>query len=72
MNIRRSRLPDVLICFLILFASQILPSYAYLDPASGSAVTAAILGFFATIAYVVRKQFYKVVRLFRGKPEAKK
>jgi len=66
MKYLQTRLSDVAVCSLILSAALTAPAYAYLDPASGSALTAAILGFFATIAYVVRKQFYKILRLFKG------
>lgn len=66
------QLRDVIICSLFVSAALTAPAYAYLDPASGSAVTAAVLGFFATIAYVARKQFYKFIRLFKGKSSAEK
>lgn len=72
MKMMNQRLRDVIICSLMASATLTAPAYAYLDPASGSALTAAILGFFATIAYVVRKQFYKFIRLFRGKSSTTK
>lgn len=72
MKIMDQRFKDVIICSLMVSAALTAPAYAYLDPASGSALSAAILGFFATIAYVVRKQFYKFIRLFRGKSSATK
>lgn len=72
MKIMNQRLKDVIICSLIASAALTAPAYAYLDPASGSALTAAILGFFATIAYVARKQFYRFLRLFKGKSSADK
>jgi hypothetical protein len=49
------------------------PAYAYIDPGTGAAVTTAILGFFASIAYTFRKYMYRVKDLFSGKgrkPEA--
>ncbi len=33
---------------------------AYIDPGTGSAVTAAILGFFAAVAYTFRKYMYRL------------
>lgn len=62
----KGRFADLLVCLMILSVAAVTPAYAYLDPASGAAVTSAILGFFAAIAYVVRKQFYKLVRMFKG------
>jgi len=54
------------ICFCILVALAD-PCYAYLDPATGSAITATILGFFGAVAYTGRKYVYKVLDLFAGK-----
>jgi hypothetical protein len=62
----------VVVYSLVLSATLITPAYAYLDPASGSALTAAVLGFFATIVYVARKQFYRFIRLFKSKPASEK
>jgi hypothetical protein len=41
---------------------------AYLDPGSGSVLTSAIIGFFAAIAYTLRKYFYKLRSFFGGRP----
>lgn len=46
------------------------PAYAYLDPGTGSTVVAAILSFFAAIAFTCRKYFYKMVRMFRKPSDA--
>jgi hypothetical protein len=53
------------ICFSILVVLAD-PCYAYLDPGTGSAVTATILGFFGAVAYTARKYVYKVRDLFAG------
>lgn len=54
-----------------IFAISLLvlaePAYAYIDPGTGAAVTTAILGFFASIAYTFRKYMYRVKDLFTGK-----
>ena len=43
-----------LIIFLsVLFFS--LPAYAYLDPGTGNAIIAAIIGVFATIVWNIKK-----------------
>ena len=43
------------------------PAYAYIDPGTGSVVTAAIIGLFAAVAYTFRKYFYRVKDLFVSK-----
>jgi O-antigen/teichoic acid export membrane protein len=43
-------------------------AHAYIDPGTGSVVTAAVLGFFAAIAYTVRKYFYRIKDAFSRKP----
>lgn len=48
------------------------PAFAYIDPGTGAAVTTAILGFFASIAYTFRKYMYRVKDLFAGKSRATK
>jgi len=40
-------------------------AYAYVDPGSGSAIVTAILGGIAAITYTLRKQFYKIKKLFK-------
>lgn len=42
-------------------------AFAYIDPGTGSVVTAAIIGFFAAITYTARKYFYRVKDLLRAK-----
>lgn len=56
----------VMLVFILLGAA---PAYAYVDPGSGSAIVTAVLGFFAAIGYTMRKQFYKVRKLFKSKPD---
>ena len=51
----------------VALVSMTVPAYAYLDPGTGSMVTTAILGFIAAILFTVRKYFYKVARVFRGR-----
>ena len=40
-------------------------AHAYIDPGTGSVVTAAIIGFFAAAAYTIRKYFYKLTDMLR-------
>lgn len=42
-------------------------AFAYIDPGTGSVVTAAIIGFFAAITYTARKYFYRVKDMLRAK-----
>ncbi len=44
------------------------PAHAYIDPGTGSVVTSAIIGFFAALAYTLRKYFYKLKDLFSSSP----
>ena len=46
------------------------PAYAYIDPGTGAAVTAAILGLVSSIAYTFRKFAYRIKDLFVRKPPA--
>jgi len=54
---------------LIALAMYPQTAYAYVDPGSGSVIVTAILGLFAAIGYTVRKQFYKIKRVFGGGTE---
>jgi hypothetical protein len=60
----------------LVFAFAMLvaqPAEAYIDPGTGSAVTAAILGFFAAVAYTFRKYLYRIKDWASGKkPSAPK
>src|SRR6478672_2948401 len=58
----------VLLAVTLTFISQ--PAYAYIDPGTGSAVTTAILGFFAAIAYTFRKYMYRFKDMIFGKRDA--
>jgi uncharacterized membrane protein YedE/YeeE len=41
------------------------PSFAYLDPGSGSMLLTAILGIFAATTYTLKGYFYKATKVFR-------
>lgn len=60
-----NKILSVLTVALILSVSISANAHAYVDPGSGSAIMSAILGVFATGAYIVRKQFYKLKNLFK-------
>jgi hypothetical protein len=56
--------------FSVLLAIAVLipqSAEAYIDPGTGSAVTAAILGFFAAVAYTFRKFVYRLKDWVTGK-----
>jgi hypothetical protein len=56
--------------FSVLLSIAILipqSAEAYIDPGTGSAVTAAILGFFAAVAYTFRKYMYRLKDWVTGK-----
>ncbi|ANW04498.1 hypothetical protein [Bradyrhizobium icense] len=47
------------------------PSFAYLDPGSGSMLLTAILGVMAAATYTLKGYFYRATALFRkDRPEA--
>jgi hypothetical protein len=50
----------------ILLFLTFLPSnlYAYIDPGSGSALTAAILALFSGIYFYIKKYYYKLKKKF--------
>lgn len=43
------------------------PAFAYIDPASGSAIMSAIIGFAVAIAMAVKTYWYKLKSLFTSK-----
>lgn len=46
------------------------PSFAYLDPGSGSMLLTAILGILAATTYTLKGYFHKLTRVFRkNRPE---
>ncbi len=51
----------LIIFFLIVFST---PSYAYVDPGTGSIIISAIVGFFAGIGFFIKKYYYKIKNIF--------
>jgi hypothetical protein len=55
---------------LVLFAAIIVfwaqPSFAYIDPGSGSAFMSAIIGFFVAIGIIIKTYWYKLKSIFTG------
>jgi hypothetical protein len=47
----------LLVCALLFFPSQ---AFAYIDPGSGSAITAAIIAFFSGLFFYFKKYYYKI------------
>jgi hypothetical protein len=41
-----------------------IPAFAYLDPASGSAIISAIIGLFVAISLVIKSYWYKFKSLY--------
>jgi len=50
----------------MLFAST-RPSFAYIDPGSGSVIITTVLGVIAAAGYTMRKYFYRIRRFFGGR-----
>ena len=46
--------------------SETDPLTAYIDPGSGSAITAAILAFFSGIYFYAKKYYFAVKKFFRN------
>ncbi|MCF6288049.1 MAG: hypothetical protein L3J53_02290 [Proteobacteria bacterium] len=48
----------VLIIFVLLTLT--MPSMAYIDPGSGSAIMSAIIGFFVAVGLAIKTYWYKI------------
>jgi len=53
----------ILKSFFILFILT-SPVYAYIDPASGSAIMSAVIGFFVAIGVAIKTYWYKLKGIF--------
>lgn len=62
--------PGLFIFFFITFV-LIQPSFAYLDPGSGSAIISVIIGFFVAIGITIKTYWYKFKNLFMQKNKEK-
>lgn len=51
---------------LLALSANSIPALAYIDPASGSAVMSAIIGFIVASAIVVKTYWYKLKSFFGG------
>tara|TARA_Y100000992_G_C21211085_1_gene465485 strand:+ start:359 stop:604 length:246 start_codon:yes stop_codon:yes gene_type:complete len=49
---------------LTLFAIGTQPTFAYIDPGSGSAIMSVIIGFFVAISVLVKTFWYKIKSFF--------
>jgi hypothetical protein len=47
---------------LLFFSSE---AFAYIDPGSGSAITAAIIAFLSGIYFYIKKYFYKIKNILK-------
>ena len=55
---------------LLVLLSVTSPASAYIDPASGSAIMSAVVGFFVAIGLAVKTYWYKIKGLFSTKSAA--
>jgi hypothetical protein len=56
--------------FILIVVAVLLlptPAMAYIDPASGSAIMSAIVGFLIAVAMVIKTYWYKIKSLFTRK-----
>ena len=53
--------------YLFLFLVLLVPSdlYAYIDPGSGSAITAAIIAFLSGIYFYIKKYYYMIKKFIK-------
>ena len=58
----------ILLVFIIFFSK---PSYAYLDPGTGSAIISLIIGFFVAIGVLIKTFWYKIKSLFSSNSKKK-
>jgi len=47
----------------------ISPTFAYLDPGTGSMIVSAIIGVVATFVFMLKGFFFKLIGLFRNKKD---
>lgn len=57
----------VTVLFLLCIS---LPLHAYIDPASGSAIMSAVIGFFVALGLAIKTYWYKLKSLFQRKKSA--
>ena len=55
-----------------LYFLSIQPSFAYIDPGSGSAIMSMIIGFFVAIGVILKTFWYKIKSIFRISQNKKK
>ena len=61
----------IIIVFLsLLFVAQ--PTFAYLDPGTGSAIMSLIIGLFVASGVIVKSFWYKIRGLFKHLKKSKK
>ena len=53
----------LIIYLIVLFFSS--PAYAYLDPGTGNAIIAAIIGVFAAIIWNIKKIWFKFIKILK-------
>ncbi len=70
MNTRPSTPATVLVLMLALLGYA-PPSFAYLDPGTGSMIVSAIVGLIATVTLAIKTWWYRIRRFFRrAEPES--
>ena len=55
---------------LLIFGLSAQPAHAlieYIDPGSGSAIMAAVIGFFVAVGITIKTYWYKLLGFFGGK-----
>jgi len=54
------------VAVLLVVGVTSMPAMAYIDPASGSAIMSAIIGFFVAISLAVKTYWYRIKAFFSG------
>jgi len=60
----------VLYFSLLILIIPVSPVFAYLDPGTGSIIVSAIIGVVATVAFVFRGWFFKLVGILKKNRKA--
>lgn len=60
---------DLVIVSMLLFLTNSMPAYAYLDPGSVSIFVTSVLGAIAAVGYMIRLYWYKIIGFLTGRKD---
>ncbi len=68
-KMNRNTIPEILVIVMLVTVIFVEPTYAYLDPVTGSIIIQSLIAGIAVVGYIIKKRWYQLKNIFSKKKD---